>query len=56
MTSFYIKYNIKLVGYKEPCSSIWKAKPLTKDHKPESVMEMTRIEQCGGKVIIKSGG
>lgn len=34
---------------------MWKAKPLTRDHKPESALEMSRIKQCGGKVVAKSG-
>ena len=33
----------------------WHARPLTRDHKPESVDECERIQQCGGKVINKSG-
>lgn len=33
----------------------WKARPLTKDHKPESVNEISRIHQCGGKVVTKCG-
>jgi protein phosphatase 1D len=33
----------------------WKARPLTRDHKPESFEEKIRIEECGGKVINKSG-
>ena len=34
---------------------IWRAEPLTRDHKPESLEESERITQCGGKVICKSG-
>lgn len=33
----------------------WHARPLTRDHKPESVDECERIQQSGGKVINKSG-
>jgi protein phosphatase 1D len=33
----------------------WRARPLTKDHKPESAEELSRIERSGGKVISKSG-
>lgn len=43
------------IGYQEPGCPTWKAKPLTRDHKPESASEMSRIEQCGGKVVSKSG-
>ena len=34
---------------------LWRAEPLTRDHKPESLEESERITQCGGKVICKSG-
>ncbi|KAI4455103.1 alphabet isoform e-related [Holotrichia oblita] len=44
-----------VLGYQEPGCPTWKAKPLTRDHKPESASEMSRIEQCGGKVVSKSG-
>lgn len=33
----------------------WKAKLLTKDHKPEHKEEMDRIHRAGGKVVAKSG-
>lgn len=44
-----------IIGYQEPGSNEWKAKPLTRDHKPENVEEMQRIKRCGGKVVSKSG-
>lgn len=45
-----------ILGYQEPGEPpMWKARPLTKDHKPENANEMSRIEQCGGKVVTKSG-
>ena len=34
---------------------IWRAEPLTREHKPESLEESQRITQCGGKVVCKSG-
>ena len=34
---------------------IWKARPLTVDHKPETHDEIRRIIGCGGKVVTKSG-
>lgn len=39
-----------VVGEKE-----WRAKVLTKDHKPESREEKQRIQESGGKVVVKSG-
>ena len=33
----------------------WTPECLTRDHKPESVEESTRIQQSGGKVVSKSG-
>ncbi|KAF5290114.1 hypothetical protein FQA39_LY14895 [Lamprigera yunnana] len=44
-----------VLGFQNSDSSAWIAKPLTKDHKPESASEIQRIKQCGGKVISKSG-
>ncbi|VEN43351.1 unnamed protein product, partial [Callosobruchus maculatus] len=48
-------HHIYPIGYQEPGSSEWKAKPLTRDHKPENAEEMSRIVKCGGKVMCKSG-
>ncbi|XP_015510529.2 uncharacterized protein LOC107217489 [Neodiprion lecontei] len=44
-----------ILGYQDEGELYWKAKALTKDHKPESKREMTRIQACGGKVVSKSG-
>ncbi|CAL8137324.1 unnamed protein product [Orchesella dallaii] len=44
-----------VLGYQDPSSQFWKAKPLTLDHKPECPVEHARIKDCGGKVISKSG-
>ncbi|XP_043203638.1 uncharacterized protein LOC122371405 [Amphibalanus amphitrite] len=46
-----------VLGYQKPGDDPrhWHARPLTRDHKPESVDECERIQQCGGKVINKSG-
>ncbi|KAB0791564.1 hypothetical protein PPYR_03364 [Photinus pyralis] len=44
-----------VLGYQNSDSPDWLAKPLTKDHKPESAGEIQRIKQCGGKVVSKSG-
>lgn len=35
--------------------TVWKGRPLTRDHKPESADETARIVQSGGKVVSKSG-
>lgn len=44
-----------ILGYQDDGEPHWKARALTKDHKPESVPEMIRIQACGGKVVSKSG-
>lgn len=44
-----------ILGYQAEDDPQWKAKALTKDHKPESGPEMTRIQESGGKVVSKSG-
>lgn len=44
-----------ILGYQEEGDPSWKAKPLTRDHKPESIPERTRIHESGGKVVSKSG-
>ncbi|XP_011690456.1 PREDICTED: protein phosphatase 1D isoform X2 [Wasmannia auropunctata] len=44
-----------ILGYQAEGDPQWKAKALTKDHKPESGPEMTRIQESGGKVVSKSG-
>lgn len=45
-----------ILGSQDPDNpDIWRAEPLTRDHKPESLEESERISQCGGKVICKSG-
>lgn len=43
------------LGYQEKGESAWKARQLTKDHKPECHAEINRIRECGGKVVTKSG-
>lgn len=43
-----------VLGYEEPGGE-WHGEALTRDHKPESVVEKARITECGGKVINKSG-
>ncbi|KYN03257.1 PREDICTED: uncharacterized protein LOC108773574 [Cyphomyrmex costatus] len=44
-----------ILGYQTDDDPQWRAKALTKDHKPESGPEMTRIQESGGKVVSKSG-
>ncbi|KOC67875.1 Protein phosphatase 1D [Habropoda laboriosa] len=44
-----------ILGYQVDGDPQWRAKALTKDHKPESGPEMIRIRESGGKVISKSG-
>ncbi|XP_042213929.1 uncharacterized protein LOC121860697 [Homarus americanus] len=43
-----------VLGCEDPNGS-WRGEALTRDHKPESVVEKARITECGGKVINKSG-
>ncbi|KZS12065.1 putative Phosphatase 1D protein [Daphnia magna] len=44
-----------VLGYQDPDSNVWLARPLTQDHKPESAMEIGRIQEAGGKVVWKAG-
>lgn len=44
-----------VLGYQDPDSGVWYARPLTQDHKPESAMEIGRIQEAGGKVVWKAG-
>jgi len=44
-----------VLGYQDPDSGVWYARPLTQDHKPESAMEIGRIQESGGKVVWKAG-
>ncbi|XP_012058997.1 PREDICTED: uncharacterized protein LOC105622178 [Atta cephalotes] len=44
-----------ILGYQAEDDPQWRAKALTRDHKPESGPEMTRIQESGGKVVSKSG-
>ncbi|KAG7212095.1 hypothetical protein KM043_012446 [Ampulex compressa] len=44
-----------ILGYQVDGEPQWRAKALTKDHKPESGPEMIRIQESGGKVVSKSG-
>lgn len=43
-----------VLGLEDP-SGTWRGEALTRDHKPESIAEKTRITESGGKVINKSG-
>lgn len=43
-----------VLGYEDQGGE-WHGEALTRDHKPESVVEKARITECGGKVINKSG-
>jgi hypothetical protein len=50
------KINIGHVGYQQhENNTFWLAEPLTQDHKPECKREQARINNSGGKVIVKSG-
>ena len=43
-----------MLGSQDPDNpDIWRAEPLTRDHKPESIEEAERITQCGGKELNK---
>lgn len=44
-----------VLGYQLEGEVLWKGRPLTKDHKPESEKEAARIEKAGGKVADKAG-
>ena len=45
-----------MLGVQHPDNpNVWIPKPLTRDHKPESIEESRRIHQSGGKVVCKSG-
>ncbi|KAH8368225.1 hypothetical protein KR084_008583 [Drosophila pseudotakahashii] len=44
-----------VLGYQNNGERNWRARPLTTDHKPESLAEKTRIQRAGGNVAIKSG-
>ncbi|XP_046828429.1 uncharacterized protein LOC124428441 isoform X2 [Vespa crabro] len=44
-----------ILGHQPDGDPQWRAKALTKDHKPESGPEMIRIQESGGKVVSKSG-
>lgn len=44
-----------VLGYQKDGCEEWAAKPLTSDHKPESTIEIERIQRCGGKVVSKAG-
>ncbi|XP_064102665.1 uncharacterized protein LOC135212824 [Macrobrachium nipponense] len=43
-----------VLGCEEP-NGVWRGEALTRDHKPENIQEKSRITECGGKVINKSG-
>ncbi|XP_014205500.1 uncharacterized protein LOC106637295 [Copidosoma floridanum] len=44
-----------ILGYQDNDDQVWKSKALTRDHKPECGIEMSRIQESGGKVVSKSG-
>jgi protein phosphatase 1D len=50
-----IQLTCKCLKFQDPDSNVWLARPLTQDHKPESAMEIGRIQEAGGKVVWKAG-
>jgi protein phosphatase 1D len=44
-----------VLGYQDEGEMLWKGRPFTRDHKPESADETARIVQSGGKVVRMEG-